>query len=76
LIDNGKPIVESFYKEAKSLGNKPQNVFIGGFSQGCIMAQATFLMIKDQNPGGIIGFSGIEALDPSLIAPIDFNLKK
>ena len=32
LIDNGKPIVDTFYKEAKALGNKPENVFIGGFS--------------------------------------------
>ena len=32
LIDNGQPIVDTFYAEVKELGDKPENVFIGGFS--------------------------------------------
>ena len=39
------------------------------------MSQAIFLMIKQQAPGGIICFSGIEALNPSLVKP-DIELKK
>jgi predicted esterase len=39
------------------------------------MTQAVFLLIKDVAPGGIIGFSGIEAFDPALV-DVDIALKK
>ena len=54
---NGNNILDVFYSEAKIWDSS--KVFIGGFSQGAIMAHASFLLIKDKIPGGIISFSGL-----------------
>ena len=39
------------------------------------MAQASFLLLKDIAPGGIIAFSGIQALNPK-DKNIDLDLKR
>ena len=44
-------------------------IYIGGFSQGCMVSLAAFLMHKGPKPlGGVVGLSGMQALDLKLIA--------
>ena len=41
----------------------PRRVFIGGFSQGCMVSLAAFLKYTGPEPfGGILGLSGMQAL--------------
>ena len=47
-------------------------VFIGGFSQGCMVSLAAFLKYKGDKPfGGLIGLSGMQALEfkPEEVTP-------
>ena len=45
-------------KETALLNGKTENVFIGGFSQGCMLSLATFLKMKKEALGGVLCFSG------------------
>ena len=43
-------------------------IYIAGFSQGCMITLAAYLMHKGPSPlGGIIGFGGVQVLDVSKI---------
>ena len=50
-------IIKLLKKEIKLLGNS-QNVYLGGFSQGCCISLATWILC-DEVLGGIIGCSGV-----------------
>ena len=65
LETNSKHILDVFHDEVKIVNNNSSKVFIGGFSQGAIMSHASFLLLEDAAPGGIISFSGLQALDPT-----------
>ena len=47
----------------RMLDGKSENVFIGGFSQGCSLSLATFLMLQKYQLGGVLGLSGMLALN-------------
>ena len=49
-------------QEVERLDGKSEKVFIGGFSQGCALSLATFLMYP-KRLGGVLGLSGMLALD-------------
>jgi predicted esterase len=51
--------------EAEKLGNKKDfsKIFVGGFSQGCMVSLATLHLHDGPTPfGGIIGLSGLQGL--------------
>ena len=52
-------------EEIEKLPNKdPQRIFLGGYSEGCMVALAAFLKYQGTAPlGGIIGLSGMQVLD-------------
>ena len=51
-------------EEAKVLGGDTTKIFIGGFSQGCMVSIAAFLKYKGlKRLGGVIGLSGMQGLD-------------
>ena len=46
--------------EASKLGGDTSRIFIGGFSQGCMVSIAAFLKYRGAQPlGGLIGLSGM-----------------
>jgi len=51
-------------KEINKFEDKdPRRVFLGGFSQGCLVALAAFLKLPKDTPlGGVFGLSGLQAL--------------
>ena len=53
-------VTKLIVEESKSV--RPQNIFLGGFSQGCCLSLATFLKLKDMQLGGVVGLSGMMAL--------------
>lgn len=63
LTEIAKMILKIAEQEADILGD-PGKVFIGGFSQGSIVALAAFLHYKGTKPlGGFIVLSGRQLLD-------------
>ena len=63
-------------KEIEKLDGKSENVFIGGFSQGCSLSLATFLTLKNHQLGGVVGLSGMLALKVKDWNEIDLDLKR
>ena len=51
-------------EEMGKLDDRPNNIFLGGFSQGCCLALSTFVKKSYPNGqlGGILGLSGMFAL--------------
>ena len=62
-------------KEIALLNGKTENLFIGGFSQGCMLSLATFLKMKKEALGGVLCFSGGQGLDTRQME-IDHDLKR
>lgn len=47
------------HEETVILNGKTDHIFIGGFSQGCMLSLATFLKLKEPEPlGGLACYSG------------------
>lgn len=61
-------------EESAALGSS-SNVFVGGFSQGCAVSLASFLTYKSIL-GGVVGLSGMHALDLDWAGEVDIELKK
>lgn len=51
-------MVKLLEKESAILNGKTENIFIGGFSQGCMLSLATFLKLKVEALGGLLCYSG------------------
>jgi phospholipase/carboxylesterase len=51
-------IIAIIRKEVELLGDT-KKIFLGGFSQGCSLALATYLCFDDGPLGGVIGCSGV-----------------
>ncbi|CDW78472.1 phospholipase carboxylesterase family protein [Stylonychia lemnae] len=60
LMESVDIVTKHIESEIKLVGQSKQ-IFLGGFSQGCALALATFLKY-DKLLGGIIGLSGMNAL--------------
>ena len=67
-------VTELLNQEVEKLDGKSENVFIGGFSQGCALSLATFMKYPHRL-GAVIGLSGMLALDLQK-EQIDMELKK
>ena len=67
-------IVNGLVEEESKLLGGTENVFIGGFSQGCALSLATFLTSKHKF-GGVVGLSGALCLDIDW-SNFDFASKK
>lgn len=59
----------------KLLDNTPEQIFIGGFSQGCAISIATFLLYKGGRLGGCVGLSGIHVAIIDYKKEVDLTLK-
>ena len=62
-MESVEVVTELVHKEIEMLDGKSENVFIGGFSQGCSLSLATFLMLQKYQLGGVLGLSGMLALN-------------
>jgi predicted esterase len=51
-------MLELIERETKLLNGKTENIFIGGFSQGCMLSLATFLKMEKNALGGVLCYSG------------------
>lgn len=58
------------------MGNKPESVFIGGFSQGCAISVATFLLYQGGRLGGCVGLSGCHSAVIDYANEVDLPLKR
>ena len=59
-------MIESIKREAEMLPDKSfGRIFVGGFSQGCMVSLATLLSFTAGQLGGVVGLSGMQALDVS-----------
>ena len=74
MLEAVEMITKLLNQEVEELNGKSENVFIGGFSQGCALSLATFMKYPHRL-GGVIGLSGMLALDIKK-EQIDFELKK
>ena len=64
-------------EEIERLEGYSQNVWLGGFSQGCTLSLATFLLYPERQLGGALGLSGALALKlDDWNKDIDLELKK
>ena len=70
-----KLVTDLVKKEAEKLGDS-KKVFIGGFSQGCAIALATFLLFKDGQLGGVVGLSGTHGVPIDWDKQVDLELKR
>ena len=54
-------IIQRLVQEEVEIIGDPTKVFLGGFSQGCCLALATFLTQLKYPIGGVVGLSGMMA---------------
>ena len=45
-------------KEEVALLGSTEKVYVGGFSQGCAISLASFLLFNEGQLGGVVGISG------------------
>ena len=62
--------------EVQALNGDHTKVFIGGFSQGCAISIATFLLYRDGQLGGCIGLSGAHSGILDYENEVDLELKR
>ena len=62
LLESVKLVTSLVEHEIERLDGRAENVYLGGFSQGCSLSLATFLLLKEHQLGGVIGLSGMLAL--------------
>lgn len=67
-------LVDKEINEIEKNGGNSKNIMIGGFSQGCALSLATFLMHKQQL-GAVLGLSGMLALQRNE-EDFDLDLKR
>ena len=51
-------IINKLLKKEVSVLGSTEKVFIGGFSQGCALSLASFLLFEEGRLGGVVGLSG------------------
>ena len=63
-------------EEVKLLGGRHDRVFLGGMSQGCCIALASFLLYKRGRLGGVVGTGGAHKTKIDYKAEVDLPLKR
>ena len=58
------------------LGGDYKRIYLGGFSQGCVIALASFLLYPDEQLGGVVGLSGAHKAIIDYENEVDMKLKK
>ena len=77
LMESVEIVTDLVEKEIERHDGKAENVYLGGFSQGCSLSLATFLMLKDHQLGGVVGLSGMLAMKiKDWEKEIDLELKR
>ena len=75
IRDSVSIITDIIDEEVEILGGKNDQVYIGGFSQGCAISLATFLLYP-KRLGGCVGLSGAHMLDLDYETEVDLPLKR
>ena len=68
-------IIHKMLKEEAALLGSTDKVFVGGFSQGCAISLASFLLFEQGRLGGVVGLSGQQAAEIDW-DKIDLDLKR
>ena len=76
IRDSVRIITEIINEEVKILGGAHDKVFIGGFSQGCAVSVATFLLYQGGRLGGCVGLSGAHSTVIDYATEVDLPLKR
>ena len=77
MLESVKIISGILDEEIEKLDGQSQNIYLGGFSQGCSLALSTFLTYPTHQLGGVLGLSGMLALDvKDWEKEIDLELKR
>jgi len=63
-------------EEVSALNGKHEQVYIGGFSQGCAISLATFLLYRAGRLGGCVGLSGGQSTIIDYDTEVDLPLKR
>ena len=76
MRDSVRIITELVNQEVAVLNGAHDKVFIGGFSQGCAMSLATFLLYKEGRLGGVLGLCGNYVTTIDYDTEVDLPLKR
>ena len=77
MLESTKSISQIVDQEVEALGGRSENIYLGGFSQGCSVSLATFLTYPSKQLGGVLGLSGMLALNiKDWEKEIDLELKR
>ena len=76
IRDSVRIVTEIIDEEVKLLDGKHENIYIGGFSQGCAISIATFLLYQGGRLGGCVGLSGAHSTIIDYETEVDLPLKR
>ena len=62
-IQKSVNIIHRMLKEEVAELGSTEKVFVGGFSQGCALSLASFLLFEGGRLGGVVGLSGNQCAD-------------
>lgn len=62
IRDSVRIITELIDEEVAILQGQHDKIYIGGFSQGCAITLATFLLYSKGQLGGVVGLSGCQSM--------------
>ena len=69
-------VTEIIDEEVNILDGCHEKVFIGGFSQGCAISLATFLLYRGGKLGGCASLGGLHVLQADYVSEVDLPLKR
>ena len=76
IRDSVRIVTELVNTEVQALNGDHTKVFLGGFSQGCAISIATFLLYRDGQLGGCVGLSGAHSVILDYENEVDLELKR
>ena len=76
IRDSVRIVTALIDEEVASLNGQHNKVYIGGFSQGCAISLATFLLYPRGKLGGVIGCSGAHSAVLDYNTEVDLPLKR
>eukprot|EP00806_Schmidingerella_arcuata_P005005 Macronucleus_5544.p1 GENE.Macronucleus_5544~~Macronucleus_5544.p1 ORF type:complete len:169 (+),score=27.04 Macronucleus_5544:1-507(+) len=76
IRDSVRIVTDIIKSEVTLLDGQHEKVFIGGFSQGCAISLATFLLYRQGRLGGCVGLSGAHSAIIDYEHEVDMPLKK
>lgn len=76
IRDSVQIVTSLINEEVEILNGQHDKVFIGGFSQGCAISLATFLLYSGGRLGGCVGLSGAHSATINYATEVDLPLKQ